>query len=310
MLSTLVSWVQVFLKAEQPSVPEESIQVQEAVQDTAVAQVTPATAPRTPPPVPPAPPAVVVPYENKYRAKFRATENRFWFSEEDMAWEKEQWENWKQTNAKEDDDAIDDNAFREIEQKMIERKLATCANNWMYENTPAGGLFMRYHADHEVFEYYSNHTIPYRYLDAAAMRYVVLFGCKPVFVDMDEELERTSKIGYRPTPKPEKLTSKELTWNNRTYTYSGYTAWRASSRSDYNSGMLSTFAKKKSVKTSPKNRGANPKHKSLKEHANQYVCIGKMCEFHPLQKAPVLDKNRKMTYAEYRKMMKAQQVNK
>ena len=41
----------------------------------------------------------------------------------------------------------------------------------------------------ESFKYYSDSTIPYRYLEVVARKYVKLFNCRPIFVDMEEELK-------------------------------------------------------------------------------------------------------------------------
>lgn len=319
MLSTLSSWVQLLWKAEQSSIVEDELTrtLSKDVKEVRSEETKEVgggqeqekcvhIAPEKPTPAP-------VPYETKYRARFLALPNCFVFSEEDVEWEKRQWSAWQKKHKKENEDEIDAEVFREIEQAMIKRKLDRCMTNWMYENTPAGGLFMRYSALDEVFEYYSSHTIPYRYLDATAMRYVTVFGCKPIYVDMDEELERTSKTGYKPTPNPVKWDGKLR--NGKTFSLDEYVAWRSKNRNDENSGMLSKYSKKGVSKGKGKPNAGElgtatatiSKAKSLKEHANQYVCIGKMCEFQPLQKPPVLDKARKMTYAEYREWKKQQQ---
>lgn len=298
MLSTLSSWVQLLWRAEQRSVSEEEIEVSD---ETGTKTAVPMDTDKVKVEDAPAPAPVPISYENKYRAKYEKVANCFVFSEEDVVWEKRQWTQWKNKYDKEGEDEIDSDAFQKIEQAMIARKLNRCMNNWLYENTPAGGLFIRYSHIDEVFEYYSNNTIPYRYLDAAAMRYVVVYGCKPVYVDMNEELERTMQTGYKPTPKPVAWDGKLR--DGRKFSLDEYAAWRAKNRTDENSGMIS----KKGVSGKAKNNGkAQPpsKAKSLKEYANQYVCVGKMCEFQLLQKPPVLDKARTMTYAEYREWKK------
>ena len=65
-------------------------------------------------------------------------------------------------------------------------QLATCV---LLETTPVGNVIMTYNVKKEVFEYYSDCTIPYRYLDTACRKYVATFACKPLYVDMNEEVK-------------------------------------------------------------------------------------------------------------------------
>jgi hypothetical protein len=41
----------------------------------------------------------------------------------------------------------------------------------------------------ETFKYYIDNTIPYRYLETIGRKYVKQFNCRPIFVDMEEELK-------------------------------------------------------------------------------------------------------------------------
>ena len=49
-------------------------------------------------------------------------------------------------------------------QKILNQKLDKLINSYIAENTPVGNVFMRYNNDKKSFEYYSNSSIPYRYL--------------------------------------------------------------------------------------------------------------------------------------------------
>jgi hypothetical protein len=63
-------------------------------------------------------------------------------------------------------------------------------NNFILENTPLGNVSMYYNSERECFEYYSDHTIPYRYLETIGRKYVITFRCKDIFIVMEEELEK------------------------------------------------------------------------------------------------------------------------
>jgi hypothetical protein len=70
----------------------------------------------------------------------------------------------------------------------INNKLDTYINNYVLEMTPLGNVYMRYNNNKKSFEYFSNNTIPYRYLEAVGRRYVMTFWCKPLFVNLADEL--------------------------------------------------------------------------------------------------------------------------
>lgn len=54
----------------------------------------------------------------------------------------------------------------------------------LYESTPRGNVMMHYDAYREGYVYYSDQTsIPYCILNAVAMKYVLMFKCRDLFVD-------------------------------------------------------------------------------------------------------------------------------
>jgi hypothetical protein len=75
---------------------------------------------------------------------------------------------------------------REFIIKQRLEKLRTC---YIIEHTPLGNLLMVYDIERETFKYYSDNSIPYRYLEVTGRKYVKQFSCRPIFVDMEEELK-------------------------------------------------------------------------------------------------------------------------
>lgn len=61
----------------------------------------------------------------------------------------------------------------------------------LFENTPRGNIIMFYDAFKRGFSYYSDQcSIPYTLLNAVAMKYVIIFRCRDLFMDnqiVDEE---------------------------------------------------------------------------------------------------------------------------
>lgn len=87
---------------------------------------------------------------------------------------------------------------RDAEEKsytnMIENKLNGFINNYIIETTPVGNVIMRYNNDKKSFEYFSNHSVPYRYLETIGRKYILTYKCKDIFIDMDEEVEKANKL--------------------------------------------------------------------------------------------------------------------
>ena len=72
---------------------------------------------------------------------------------------------------------------------VIKQRLQKLKNNYVIEHTPLGNVMMIYDIECETFKYYSDNTIPYRYLEVVGRKYVKQFGCRPLFIDMEEELK-------------------------------------------------------------------------------------------------------------------------
>lgn len=77
---------------------------------------------------------------------------------------------------------------------MIENKLNGFMNNYIIECTPVGNVIMRFNNNKKSFEYYSNNSVPYRYLEPIGRKYVLTYNCKDIFIDMDEEVEKVNKL--------------------------------------------------------------------------------------------------------------------
>jgi hypothetical protein len=83
---------------------------------------------------------------------------------------------------------------KEAHKNMIENKLNGFINNYLIETTPVGNVIMRFNNDKKSFEYYSNHSVPYRYLEPIGRKYVLTYKCKSIFIDIDEEIEKVNKL--------------------------------------------------------------------------------------------------------------------
>jgi hypothetical protein len=53
--------------------------------------------------------------------------------------------------------------------------LKSYTNNIIFEKTPLGNVAMYYDVDNESFIYFSDNTIPYRFLEVVARKYVLIY---------------------------------------------------------------------------------------------------------------------------------------
>lgn len=86
-----------------------------------------------------------------------------------------------------------ENAYKDKYERMSTRELSedllkNLKNSILYETTPLGNLTMYYDNESESFIYYSNKSLPYKYLESACRKYTSIFDCKCLYVDMENEL--------------------------------------------------------------------------------------------------------------------------
>lgn len=63
--------------------------------------------------------------------------------------------------------------------------------NVIREETPRGEVLMYYSHEHESFVYYAKtKEIPYKYLETLARKYVIMYDCKKLYIDIRKEYEK------------------------------------------------------------------------------------------------------------------------
>ena len=171
---------------------------------------------------------------------------------------------------------------------------------------------MYYNNDRESFEYYSDNTIPYRYLETVGRKYVKTFNCKKIYVDMDFELKEFERKQNQEKEriKLEKEEKERIRLENE--------------NENEKIPKKDVFAKFKNYNkesgTGRVNKGAAPPKNSipnnripkadetviLKENANRYTCEGRMANFNFLKKTDrkKVDKKYALSFADYKKILK------
>jgi hypothetical protein len=173
---------------------------------------------------------------------------------------------------------------------------------------------MRWNNSKQSFEYFSNNTIPYRYLEPVGRKYVITYWCKPLFVDIDDELKRAEERLEEEKNKKEKLKTQDISNNNVSM---------VAKLKPYNKDINKfTTVSSNNIVSNTKNRDKNnfslpPQVKAnlpnvnnvsekqlLKENSNRYTWEGRLTNFCPLKKIDkkVVDKKLSLTFADFKKM--------
>jgi hypothetical protein len=188
----------------------------------------------------------------------------------------------------------------ELEEKslnfMLNKKLDGFINNYILEFTPLGNVYMRYNHFKKSFEYFSNNTIPYRYLETIGRKYVMTFRCKQLFIDLEDELKRASEVALekeKVTPNPVqkfKSYNKDIKMDNL-----------------YAKGRPGQHILPPQIKANlPNVNATNGEKQLLKENANRYTWEGRLSSMLLLKKVDrkMIDKNYAMTFSDFKQIKK------
>jgi len=180
-------------------------------------------------------------------------------------------------------------------QQTINTKLDAYVNNYVLEMTPLGNVYMRYNNNKKSFEYFSNNTIPYRYLEAVGRRYVMTFLCKPLFVNLADELVKAEQKQLEDKKEQNVVTKPSIVKQS----FSSKNALQQTNplQTNVKTNALQTNTLQTNVKTNTTIL--------LKENANRYTWEGRLSSLMLLKKAE--KKAATLSFAEYKLM---QQQNK
>jgi len=204
-----------------------------------------------------------------------------------------------------------DDLKEKARQYIIDEQLKKFKKNYVIEHTPLGNVLMFYNHDKVAFEYYSDSTIPYRYLETVARKYVLTYNYRPLYIDMNEELK---EYGKKLQEKEENDKTKVSNSNTNTKSKDVFAKFKSYNK-EAGTGRINTAPPPKN--SIPQNRLTNTNFKDtkkdnngtnekilLKEKSNRYSYQGKFLNFNILQKVDkkVVDKKYALTFADFKKM--------
>jgi hypothetical protein len=204
-------------------------------------------------------------------------------------------------------------------QFVIDERLDKLKNSFIMEKTPLGNVLMLYNNKRGSFEFYSDNTIPYRYLEPVSRKYVKTFGCRPIYCDMEEELKNyEKKLEEKEREKEEKqelekkILEEKKVLDEKNMSVSVVAEPKKNVFAKFKSYNKEAGTGHVNIAAPPKNSIPNNKvtEKSsdekvlLKENANRYSYEGKISNFNFLKKVDrkVVDKKYAMTFADFKRL--------
>lgn len=194
---------------------------------------------------------------------------------------------------------------------VVNQRLEKIKNCYIMETTPLGNVLMIYDSSRGTFKYFSDNTIPYRYLEPVARKYVKSYDCRPIFVDMEEELklaeEKWEKERKEKQEKEEQEKKRRDELKNSNKPPESRKSVFAKFKS-YNKDQATSKSMAPPPKNSIPNKALTKEQENekilLKERANRYTYEGKLSNFSFLKKVErkIVDRKYGMTFADFKKM--------
>ena len=221
-----------------------------------------------------------------------------------------------QQKLKEQADIIvtDDEFKAKAHDYIVNLKLDGYINNYINEMTPLGNVYMRYNNTKKSFEYYSNNTIPYRYLEPVGRKYVLTYFCKPLFIDIEDELSKAKvkRDDKKEQETKDKKEAKEKNESNLQGKNDVFAKLKSYNSSTNNNNEMSKMGMGKQNALPPQmkanlpnvNTSSGPDEMLLKENANRYTWEGRLSNMSLLKKVDrkIVDKKYAMTFADFKRL--------
>ena len=196
----------------------------------------------------------------------------------------------------------------EAEGLVIGNRWLPLMNSYLFESTPLGNVLMRYNQNLEAFEFYSDNTIPYRFLETVSRKYIVLNNCLPLYVDMSEVLKESEEkmLLEESNKEKEKEANKE---NPKDEKRNVFAKLKQYNNSSFSTSMKNIPPSKNNIPGAKVPLETNKDKKMiLKDKSNRYSYQGKMANFQMIKQVDKKITNKKygISFADF----KAQQLRK
>ena len=179
--------------------------------------------------------------------------------------------------------------FKELEYIITDEiRLDNLKNSFIMEMTPHGNVIMFWNQKNGVFSYYSDGTMPYRFLEVVARKYVIMYNCKDLYYVMEEQMKEV--IVETISKKKEDTPSVFAKLKN--YNHSSIDSVAKGGQQSKQNYKPNSISKPNVVK----------KNVVLKEKSNHYSCMGRIVNFNFLKREKPKNKM-DISFSEYKKLI-------
>lgn len=179
--------------------------------------------------------------------------------------------------------------FEDLEYIITDEiRLDNLKNSFIMEMTPHGNVIMFWNQKNGVFSYYSDGTMPYRFLEVVARKYVIMYNCKDLYYVMEEQMKEV--IVETISKKKEDTPSVFAKLKN--YNHSSIDSVAKGGQQSKQNYKPNSISKPNVVK----------KNVVLKEKSNHYSCMGRIVNFNFLKREKPKNKM-DISFSEYKKLI-------
>jgi len=191
------------------------------------------------------------------------------------------------------------------------KDLHVAKHAYLLELCPLGNVCIFFNDELECFEYYSDFTIPFRFLETIGRKYAIVYKCPDIYIDMKMEIDKATQHSKEEKEKEkdkekEKEEKPDEKSNNIFANFKSYNGSSKKSDIPMSKGRSPNALQiPDSLKRKFKASINEEELSVLKEKSNRYLYKGKLSNFNWLQKPP--NKRENISYKDF---IKAQQSNK
>ena len=193
-----------------------------------------------------------------------------------------------------------------------DKELHVAKHAYLLELCPLGNVCIFFNDDLECFEYYSDFTIPFRFLETIGRKYAIVYKCPDIYIDMKMEIDKAIQYSKEEKVKAQIKQAEEKAKQSEEKSVNVFANFKSYNGSTKKSDVPMTKGRSQnalqipdSLKRKFKSSINEEELSVLKERSNHYLYKGKLSNFNWLQKPP--NKRENVSYKDF---IKAQQSNK
>ena len=200
-----------------------------------------------------------------------------------------------------------------LDDELSQEKLENLSNCFILEHTPNGNVLILYNHKTTSFVYYSDNSIPYKYLNTLARKYVNTYRCKQLYVNQGEltnVVPTSSESDVSDVVVPTSSESDVSDVVVPTSSESGVVKKEIFAKfKNYNKSTTNKIQSQSREQRQGQRQGESQESKEKEKEkqeviANRYTYQGKISNFNFLKKVDkkLVNKKLSLTFSDYKKL--------